>query len=108
MTDEIIGPPSSDVALSIRHVSKTFAGGKALDDVSFDVRHGTVHALLGGNGSGKSTLVKSIAGVQPADPGGEVVVGDASITSSQLSPHWAKTHGLRFVHQNPGIFPTMT
>jgi ribose transport system ATP-binding protein len=108
MTQGVSGGRPDEVALSIRHLSKTFAGGKALNDVSFDVRQGTVHALLGGNGSGKSTLVKSIAGVQAADPGGELVVGGTTVSSSQLSPHWARTHGLRFVHQNPGIFPTMT
>jgi ribose transport system ATP-binding protein len=95
-------------ALRLANLSKTFNGGKALDDVSFDVQAGTVHALLGGNGSGKSTLVKSLAGVQAADAGGTITVGGATITTEAHSPAWARQHGLRFVHQNPGIFPTMT
>lgn len=95
-------------ALQIEHLSKTFSGGKALDDVSFGVKAGTVHALLGGNGSGKSTLVKSLAGVQPADHGGTISVGGATVSTEAHSPAWARQHGLRFVHQNPGIFPTMT
>jgi ribose transport system ATP-binding protein len=95
-------------ALRIARLSKTFGSRRVLDDVSFVVAPGTVHALLGGNGSGKSTLVKSLAGVQSADPGGVITVGASSTGSEHVSPAWARSCGLRFVHQNPGIFPTMT
>jgi ribose transport system ATP-binding protein len=99
---------AADLAVELRNVSKTFPGGKAVDDVSFGVARGSIHALLGGNGSGKSTLVKSLAGVQSADPGGTVVVDGSEIATQHLTPIWARHHGLRFVHQNPGIFPDMT
>ena len=69
---------------------------------------GTVHALLGANGSGKSTLVKSLAGVQTADAGGTITAGSQTIASDTVSPAWAKRAGLRFVHQNPGFFPSMS
>jgi len=55
--------------LEIVGVSKRFPGVVALDDVSFDVRPGEVHALVGENGAGKSTLVKIITGIIEADSG---------------------------------------
>ena len=54
-------------------MSKTYGLTKALDDISFEMIRGKVHALLGGNGCGKSTLIKILAGVVTADPGGHVV-----------------------------------
>ena len=56
--------------LEIRHLSKSFPGLKALDDVSLEVGAGEIVALVGQNGSGKSTLVKVLAGVHQPDPGG--------------------------------------
>ena len=46
-----------------------FGGVRALDDVSFDVREGEIHALLGENGAGKSTILKILSGVQPPTAG---------------------------------------
>jgi len=105
---EIAQSSTSAGALEISHVSKTFGTRRVLDDVSLAVDAGLVHALLGGNGSGKSTLVKSLAGVQPADAGGKITLGGANVSTEDLTPSWAHRHGLRFVHQNPGTFPTMT
>ena len=65
---------------------------------------GTIHCLLGGNGSGKSTLIKILAGVYPADPGGTITVGDATIDAEQTTPEWARAAGLHFVHQDLAIF----
>ncbi len=55
--------------LEARNVSKSFAGVKALDGVSIDIRRGEVHALMGENGAGKSTLMKILAGQLEADSG---------------------------------------
>jgi ABC-type sugar transport system ATPase subunit len=61
--------------ISIEHVSKSFPGVKALDDVTFSIRTGEVHGLVGENGAGKSTLIKILSGIQGADEGGISVDG---------------------------------
>jgi len=96
-------------ALAVRGLSKTYAGHLALDSLFLQIRTGEIHALLGGNGSGKSTTIKILAGVVPADPGGELVLGDGDA----IGVHdWtaAKAHaaGLRFVHQQPAVFPELS
>ena len=55
--------------VEFRHISKAFSGVSALDDVSFSVKRGTVHCLLGENGAGKSTLIKILTGVLKEDSG---------------------------------------
>lgn len=55
--------------LQMEHISKSFPGVKALDDVSLTVKAGTVHALMGENGAGKSTLMKCLFGIYNKDDG---------------------------------------
>src|SRR5512144_1784512 len=55
----------SDVILEMRNITKTFPGVKALDNVSFAVKQGEIHALVGENGAGKSTLMNVLGGVFP-------------------------------------------
>jgi ribose transport system ATP-binding protein len=80
--------------LDVRHLSKTFPGLRALDDVSLTVDAGEIAALVGQNGSGKSTLVKVLAGLHDPDPGSEVELGTAE-DGSQV--------GLHFIHQDLGL-----
>jgi ribose transport system ATP-binding protein len=91
-------------ALSISSLSKTFAGTRALDDVSVTLRHGEVHALVGANGSGKSTLIKVVAGVARGDGGGVIRAGRMTAPSDRTTPEWAREAGLRFVHQDLALF----
>ena len=91
--------------LTVRGLSKTFTGTKALDRVDFDVRAGEVHALVGQNGSGKSTLIKVLAGFHDPDPG-----ADIELDGRPLALHSAaasRTAGLRFVHQDLGLVGTL-
>ena len=57
--------PNNSILLSMKHITKTFPGVKALDDVSLDVKECKIHALVGENGAGKSTLMKVLSGVYP-------------------------------------------
>ena len=62
--------------LEVKHISKSFPGVQALDDVSFSVKEGSVHVLCGENGAGKSTLMKIINGIYQPDSGDTFIRGE--------------------------------
>ncbi len=62
-----------DEILRLSHISKTFPGVRALQDISFDLKRGEVHCLCGENGAGKSTLIKILSGAYQPDEGGQIV-----------------------------------
>ena len=59
----------NDYILEFEHVTKVFPGVRALDDINFGIKKGTVHVIVGENGAGKSTLLKVINGLYKADEG---------------------------------------
>ncbi len=78
---------------------------RALRGVSFDLRAGEVHALLGENGAGKSTLIKVITGAHQPD-GGTIAVGGEVV--SQLTPARARALGIACIYQQPALFPDLS
>ena len=101
----IIGAPVAAVLLSAERIAKSFAGARALDDVSFDVRAGEVHALVGENGAGKSTLIKIMTGAEAPDRG-TITIGGRVL--SRLDPAAAHALGIAAVYQQPALFPHLT
>ena len=86
-------------------ITKSFAGVQALRGVSFELRSGEVHALLGENGAGKSTLIKVITGAEKADSGTLTVNGHPVPNNS---PATARALGIAAVYQQPALFPDLT
>lgn len=93
------------VALDVRQVSVSYGGVRAVDDVSFVVRTGTIVGLIGPNGAGKTSLFDSISGFVPLDHG-RVLMGDRDIT--QLNPAARARAGLGRSFQDARLFASLT
>ncbi|ADV09468.1 sugar ABC transporter ATP-binding protein [Mesorhizobium ciceri] len=96
---------AADCALDMRGISKNFPGVKALSNVNFAVKFGTVHAVVGENGAGKSTLMKILNGSY-APTSGTIKVGDAEVRMRR--PADAQALGIRMVHQEINLVPDLT
>jgi ribose transport system ATP-binding protein len=92
--------------LEMRHISKTFVGLRVLKNVSFNVRSGEVHALMGENGAGKSTLMKVLSGAYNADPGGEIRIAGEPVTID--GPLTARRLGVSIIYQELSLAPNLT
>ena len=91
--------------LEMIHISKSFGGTQALEDVSLQLYSGEIHALLGENGAGKSTLIKIMTGIQQQDAGEMRVDGQpVRVASSQD----AQRLGVAAIYQEPMIFPDLS
>src|SRR3954470_12601532 len=84
---------------------KTYGAVRALGGVSFDLRPGEVHALVGENGAGKSTLIKVITGAIAPDAGTIAIAGR---TLARMDPHGAHLAGVAAVYQQPALFPHLS
>lgn len=82
--------------LEMRNISKAFPGVQALNDVTFRLRPGTVHALMGENGAGKSTLMKCLFGIYKPDEGEIVLNGQSVVIQNSRD---ALNHGISMIHQ---------
>lgn len=91
--------------LQLNAITKSFGAVRALKGVSFDLRPGEVHALLGENGAGKSTLIKIITGAHRPDAGRIEVAGQVV---GHLTPASARRLGIACIYQQPALFPDLT
>ncbi|KKX30739.1 sugar ABC transporter ATP-binding protein [Rhizobium sp. LC145] len=97
--------PNAEYLLSAEGIRKEFPGVVALDDVSFRLKRGSVHALMGENGAGKSTLMKILAGIYQPDKGNVQLKGVDIRLSSPLD---ALENGIAMIHQELNLMAYMT
>ena len=97
--------PGSEYLLEVSNVRKAFPGVLALDEVSFRLKRGHVHALMGENGAGKSTLMKIIAGIYTPDSGSFKLKGQEIKLTSPLD---ALQYGIAMIHQELNLMDHMT
>ena len=95
----------SDIRLEVKKVSKTFGITKALQDVSFNIAKGEIHALIGENGSGKSTLTNSLAGIYHKDRGTFLLDGKEVDPANQVE---ANNEGISIIVQELGTLDGLT
>ena len=96
---------ANDFLLEMNSISKFFPGVKALDNMSFDLKPGEVHVLIGENGAGKSTLMKILAGAYTPD-GGELFVEGKKIT--RFDPIAAQKNGIGIIYQEFNLVPYLS
>jgi inositol transport system ATP-binding protein len=97
--------PGAEYLLEVANVRKAFPGVLALDDVSFRLKRGHVHALMGENGAGKSTLMKIISGIYTPDSGSFKLKGQEIKLASPLD---ALRYGIAMIHQELNLMGYMT
>ena len=98
---------SESIVLSMKDISKTFPGVKALSHVDFTLRKGEIHALMGENGAGKSTLIKVLTGVHEFE-NGTIHIDGISEAIVNKSPQDAQSRGISTVYQEVNLCPNLT
>lgn len=97
----------SESLLQMRNITKSFPGVKALDGVSFDLRRGEIHALVGENGAGKSTLIKILAGVYPhPEYGGQIILEGVERRFATVRD--AENAGIAVIYQELSLVKDLT
>lgn len=96
---------NQDIKLRVSNIEKSFPGVKALDNVNFAVRKGTVHAICGENGAGKSTLMKIINGIYKQDAG-QILIDEEVVEIN--NPIEARELGISMIFQELNYMPEMS
>ena len=91
--------------VKMTHITKSFMGVHALSDVSFKVKSGEIHALVGENGAGKSTLMKILAGAYQKDGGTIDIDGDPV---DIINPYMGRKLGIAIIYQEFALVPDLT
>ncbi|RFS17653.1 sugar ABC transporter ATP-binding protein [Emticicia sp. C21] len=91
--------------LEVQNLCKSFSGVKVLDNITFNLEKGEVHALMGENGAGKSTFMKILMGLLPADSG-EIILGGEKIQHTHV--HEMLKRGISMIHQEILMVPELT
>ena len=94
----------SENILELKRISKSFSGVEVLHEVSFSLRPGEVHALLGENGAGKSTLVKVVTGVHQPDSG-EIYLNGVPVHFGDTRE--SRQAGIAAIYQELSLFPDL-
>ncbi len=96
-----------NVVLKMRNINKNFPGVVALEDVSFTLRSGEIHALMGENGAGKSTLIKVLTGVEEFETGTINIAGiKGNVINKTISD--AQKNGISTVYQEINLCPNLS
>ncbi|MBR2716148.1 MAG: sugar ABC transporter ATP-binding protein, partial [Oscillospiraceae bacterium] len=94
----------SDNILEMNHISKSFFGNVVLEDVSFSVKRGEVHCLLGENGAGKSTLMKILSGAYVCEAG-EIILDGEKLEN--ITPFKSIQAGISVIYQELNMLPDL-
>lgn len=105
MTTETRTRPTASAMISVRNLSKSFPGVRALNEVHFELQQGEVHALMGENGAGKSTLMKILAGIYRKDSG-EIRLDGEPVEIE--SPSHAQSLAIGIIHQELYLMPHLS
>ncbi len=97
----------ADNILVMKNITKEFPGVKALDDVTFEVERGEIHALVGENGAGKSTLMNVLSGTYPCGTySGDIIYNDEVCKFGKLKDSEEK--GIVIIHQELALIPELS
>src|SRR5690554_6784399 len=91
--------------LKIQNLEKNYGGVHALAGVSFSIKRGETHAIVGENGAGKSTLIKILTGAVPPTSGTIIYDG---VSYAQMEPRQALDLGIVAIYQELNLIPSLT
>lgn len=95
-----------EIVLDIKDLSKTYSGVCVLDSVSFTLKKGTVHALVGENGAGKSTMIKAVSGAITPDPGYKIIVD--GVVEEKMTTSKSIAYGISVIYQDISLFSNLS
>ena len=98
---------SDQIILEMRNITKEFPGVKALDNITFAVKEGEIHCLVGENGAGKSTLMKVLSGVYPHGTySGDIYLNGQLQQFSGIRD--SEQAGIGIIYQELALIPELT